>query len=148
MNPKPIIRRLVCTVLASGLVLATVSASADRGRHHNHWRHYHYNDVAEGLLVGALAALTIGIIFDGIDGRHAHKRRHAHRPDPYAPGWRYRHAPRYHDRGHRHRKWHRHGYHHRNGYHHRPHRVTHWRTDRGRGHARPSRDRRDWRRVH
>ena len=53
MNRKPTnIRRLVTAVLASGLLMASTSASSDHKRH--------TNDIAEGLLAGAIAALTIG----------------------------------------------------------------------------------------
>ncbi len=141
MNRKPTkIRPLVTALLTSGLLVASTGASADHRRHSN--------DVAEGLLAGALAALTIGIIIEGIDGWHGRKHLHS-RPDPYRPSWKYRHAPRHHGWDYRHRKGHRHWKRHRHGYRHRPpHRSMHRRVDRGRNGSRPSHDRRGWNRVH
>lgn len=147
MNRKPtMIRRLVTPLLVSGLLVAAGSASADHRRHSN--------DVAEGLLAGALAALTIGIIVGEIDGWHDRGYTY-YRPDPYHPSWRYRYAPRHYGWGHRHWKGHRHWNKHRHwkrnrhGYRHRPpHRTRHWRADRRRDGSRPFHDRRGWNRVH
>ena len=77
MNRKPTnIRRLVTAVLTSGLLMVSASASSDHERH--------TNDIAEGLLAGAIAALTIGIILQEIDGRvdGRHERHYTHRPPP------------------------------------------------------------------
>ena len=74
-----IIRSLVAFLSASSLLIASAVASADY-RHHRR----HFNDLAEGLLAGALAALTTGVILDSVDSshgrRHSHHRRALDRP--------------------------------------------------------------------
>ena len=140
------IRPLVSALLASGLLLASTGASAD------HRRHSHSNDVAEGLLAGALAVLTIGIIIDGMDGWHGRGHYH-YRPDPYRPYWKHRYGPRHYGWDHRHRKGHRHWKRHHHGYGHRPYRTKHRRAERAWDGSRPSHDRRrhdqrGWHRVH
>ncbi len=141
MNRKPhIFRSLVAILAASGLLIASLGASADH-RHHRR----HSNDLAEGLLAGALAALTIGVILESVDSSHG--RRHTHyRRSPERPSWKYRHGPRRHGwrDGHRHGHWHghRHWKRHRHGHHYRPYRTRHWRADRVMIDHRPSHDRR------
>ena len=135
MNRKPTnIRRLVTAVLASGLLMASTNASSDHRRH--------TNDIAEGLLAGAIAALTIGIILQEVDGRvdDRHERHYIHRPNPYHPSLRYRHVPRVYGWDQRHWRGNSHGFHHQ------PNRMMHSRVDRSWGGNRPIHDRRDWKR--
>ncbi len=123
-QPSPF-RSIVITLAVTALLTASTSALAGKWRH-SHQRHYsHSDDVAYGVLLGALTAFTIGaLIAEPLPRERTTYVRRVER----APSYYYRDPIR--DYHYRDRHWHRpqyrsyrHGY--RHGYHD-GHAKPHW----------------------